>query len=69
MNQETLIRYIVGDATTEEKSSMAEGLMQIPKTCGSFSPFANCTTLPFGNPTTQLFKLQIHRNPKKDSRS
>lgn len=39
MNQELLIRYIVGDATTEEKSSMAEWLDSDPEHMREFLAF------------------------------
>lgn len=39
MNQELIIRYIVGDATAEEKSSMAEWLDADPKHMGEFFGF------------------------------
>jgi len=39
MNQESLIRYIIGDATTEEKGSMAEWLDADPKNMREFLAF------------------------------
>ena len=65
MNQESLIRYIVGDATEEEKSSMAEWLDANPENMREFLAFRKLHDITLWQPDDTTIQITNPSESKK----